>query len=281
MAQNDFLLDQVRRLSDTLGRTHDRPGSSETLDTDVGTSPAWLLDSEMLPPLLHAYDKQISELEHAAEFECRRANDAARNVESVTTSKDRMKLELRNALEESLRKEVPAVPSISEQGSLSAKRVMLKERLDIIHQENGVLIEHHCTMAEEIERLRMEKLVQARDHMAIVKQCAMLRDELNEAELRSRRATDARDRARAELQHCAAELLKAHEQTQQAMSIAERHAVERDAALIAVDEHRTMLTDLNARASSDKEVLQTELAIVRAHELAVRIHRLSSSCHVL
>ena len=106
--------------------------------------------------------------------------------------------------------------------------------------------------------------------MSMVKQIAMLRDELAGADARARKAADARDRARWELQQCAAELVQAQEHNAQAMSIAERHASERDAALSSVAEHRSMLETLNGRASSDREALAADLAVARAAEADVR-----------
>ena len=64
--------------------------------------------------------------------------------------------------------------------------------------------------------MREEKLAQARDHMSLVKKCAALRDELSGGEARARKAAAARDRARTELQQCAAELVQAQEHTAQA-----------------------------------------------------------------
>ena len=81
--------------------------------------------------------------------------------------------------------------------------------------------------------------------MSMVKQIAGLRDELADADVRARRAAESRDRAREELQKCAAELIVAQENTASAMAIAERHAAERDAALGSVSEHRAMLEALN------------------------------------
>lgn len=57
---------------------------------------------------------------------------------------------------------------------------------------------------------------------------------------------------------------------QQAMAIAERHAAERDAALSSVAEHRAMLGELNGRASSDREMLQADLAVMRSSERDAR-----------
>ena len=53
----EFLKDQVSRLSAELARQQGRPTS-----TDAATEP-WLLNAEQLPPLLQAYDTRIAELE--------------------------------------------------------------------------------------------------------------------------------------------------------------------------------------------------------------------------
>ena len=54
------------------------------------------------------------------------------------------------------------------------------------------------------------------------------------------------------------------------MSIAERHAAERDAALQSVAEHRALLGELNGRAGADREALQADLAVARVAEFDAR-----------
>jgi|MDTA01.1.fsa_nt_gb chromosome segregation ATPase len=261
-----FLQDQVLRLSAELARAQGRVATE-----DMEEAPAeWLASSSELPPLLRSYDARIAELERGEASQRDRATAAERELRSLEQSSDRMRVELQNALEAAVRNEALAARSLPGKGGGEALAAELQERLDVLYQENEILVDQQRETGEELERLREEKLAQARDHMSMVKQIAALRDELADGEARSRKAAESRDRARDELQKCAAELITAQENTQSAMSIAERHASERDAALASVSEHRSMLEALNGRAASDREALQADLAVARASERDVR-----------
>ena len=65
----------------------------------------------------------------------------------------------------------------------------------------------------------------------------------------------SRDRARPELQQCAADI-QAQEYTQSAMSIAERHAAERDAALVRRSTERCWRR--STAKELDREALQAD-----------------------
>ena len=261
-----FLQDQVLRLSAELARAQGRVATE-----DMEEAPAeWLASSSELPPLLRSYDARIAELERGEASQRDRATAAERELRSLEQSSDRMRVELQNALEAAVRNEALAARSLPGKGGGEALAAELQERLDVLYQENEILVDQQRETGEELERLREEKLAQARDHMSMVKQIAALRDALADGDARARKAAESRDRARDELQKCAAELITAQENTQSAMSIAERHASERDAALASVSEHRSMLEALNGRAASDREALQADLAVARASERDVR-----------
>ena len=259
-----FLKDQVLRLSAELARNQGRQ-----ISADVELEP-WMLNAEQLPPLLHAYDARIADLEKSEAAQRDAARSAESDLRNMQQETDRMRTELHHALEASVRTEAFAAHTASHAKASDPAARELQERLDILYQENEVLVEQQRETGEELERLREEKLAQARDHMGLVKQIAALRDELAAADVRARRAAESRDRARDELQQCASELIQAQEHTQSAMGIAERHASERDAALSSVAEHRTMLETLNGRASTDREALQADLAVARAAERDMR-----------
>ena len=260
MAEATFLEDQVRRLGELL---------DDGTAAAAATAP-WLADREALPPLLFAYDEQIKELERSVALHRERAEAAERKALNTETSVGGLKLELRHALEASLHTGTQALAGLG--GGNSAAAAQLQERLEVVYRENEILTEQQRETAEELERVREEKLQHARDHMAVVKQCVALRDEIGSREHLARRATESRDRARSELEKCAAELVQAQEQTQQAMSVAELHAAERDAALASVAEHRTMLGDLNARSLADRGALAADLAVARSNEEGARNH---------
>ena len=269
----NFLKDQVLRLSAELARAQGRHEASSpdgaSASPDASTNP-WMVNAEHLPPLLSAYDTRIAELERAEALQREKASLAESELKSLQQNSDRMRSELHHALEAAVRTEALASHTASASKANDPATRELHERLDILYKENEILCDQARETSEELERLREEKLAQARDHMSMVKQIAALRDELGNADVRARRAAESRDRARSELQQCAAELIQAQEHTQSAMSIAERHASERDAALASVAEHRTMLETLNGRASSDREALQADLAVSRASERDVR-----------
>jgi len=223
-----FLEDQVVRLSEALarsqGRTEDGSSSAASLAGAAGEpTPSWLLDAEVMPPLLASYDARIAELERAEAKGRERVEAAERQALAERESADRMRAELRSALESSVRQELHGTHGGSSgagaRGGGGASAVALAElsqRLEVLYQENEVLTEQSRETAEELERMREEKLAQARDHMSLVKKCAALRDELSGGEARARKAAAARDRARTELQQCAAELVQAQEHTAQA-----------------------------------------------------------------
>lgn len=259
-----FLQDQVLRLTAELARQQGRPAPPPE-------AAPWLLNAEQLPPLLGSYDARLTELERSEAAQRERADAAEKFLQAAQTSEDRMRVELSQALEKSVRQEALASAGLGgAKAASSAATGALQERLDVLYQENEVLVEQQRETNDELDRLREEKLAQAREHMALVKQLASFRDELAAADHRARRAADQRDRARSELQQCASELVQAQEHTQQAMAIAERHAAERDAALASVSEHRAMLGQLNGRASADRETLHAELAVARNSEQDVR-----------
>ncbi len=254
-----FLEDQVLRLNAELSRAQGRPA-------DDGAAPApWLLNAAELPPLLQSYDSRLAELERNETAQSDRADSAEREVREVSAANAKLRAELKHALEATVRG-VGAPVRASD--SVAVKE--LKERLDVLYQENEVLTEQQRETGDELERLRDEKLAQARDHMLLVKQLAAMRDELAAADRRAGQAADARDRARSELQACASELLTSQEYTQQAMAIAERHAAERDAALGSLQEHRSMLEAVNGAATSDREALAADLAVAQASERDMR-----------
>ena len=191
-------------------------------------------------------------------------------MRTLRQTSERLRAELQHALEAAVRTEALATHSALGKAKADPALRELQERLDVLYQENELLVEQQRETGAELERLREEKLAQARDHMSMVKQIAALREELGGGELRERRAAESRDRARSELQQCAAELMQAQEHTQSAMAIAERHAAERDAALASVAEHRSMLEQLNGRASADREALLSEVHVAKAAERDMR-----------
>lgn len=231
-----FLQDQVARLSAALARAQDRFEDTQVAAASVGASctsaiastgtgraPAWLLDAEVMPPLLASYDARIAELERTEALQRARAESAERSAQTTSSSADCMRDELRHALEASVRHEARVMMHSGgggDDGGAGARAgnssvaIELQDRLEVLYHENEVLVEQQCETAEELARLREEKLSQARDHMSMVKQCATLRDEMGLGEQHARKAADARDRARSELQHCAAELVQANEHTQ-------------------------------------------------------------------
>ena len=271
-----LLKDTVLRLSAELARAQGRGGSGAeaagAADSAAGAADdvTWLASAEQLPPLLQAYDTRIVELERSEARQRDKASAAEAELNALHQDADRMRAELRHALEASARTEALASHTAAASRASDPAARELQERLEVLYQENELLCEQQRETGEELERLREEKLAQARDHMSMVKQIAALRDELAGADVRARRAAESRDRARAELQQCAAELIQAQEHTQSAMGIAERHASERDAALASVAEHRHMLETLNGRASSDREALQADLAVSKAAAREVR-----------
>ena len=129
-----------------------------------------------------------------------------------------------------------------------------------------MLTEQQAESNDELDRMRQEKIRQAHEHMALVRQIGSFRDELATLAAREKRAAEGRDRAHLELQKCAAELLQAQENTQQAMSISERHAGERDWALASVLEHRLQMEQLNSKAIEERQELLTELTAARTAE---------------
>ena len=195
-----FLEDQVVRLSEALarsqGRTEDGSSSAASLAGAAGEpTPSWLLDAEVMPPLLASYDARIAELERAEAKGRERVEAAERQALAERESADRMRAELRSALESSVRQELHGTHGGSSgagaRGGGGASAVALAElsqRLEVLYQENEVLTEQSRETAEELERMREEKLAQARDHMSLVKKCAALRDELSGGEARARTA---------------------------------------------------------------------------------------------
>ena len=262
-----LLQETVSRLSAELARAHGRPEGAASV---TSAAEAWLLSSDQLPPLLSSYDARIAELERGESQAKERADGAEAEVRTLRQTSERLRAELQHALEAAVRTEALATHSALGKAKADPALRELQERLDVLYQENELLVEQQRETGAELERLREEKLAQARDHMSMVKQIAALREELGGGELRERRAAESRDRARSELQQCAAELMQAQEHTQSAMAIAERHAAERDAALASVAEHRSMLEQLNGRASADREALLSEVHVAKAAERDMR-----------
>ena len=168
-----FLEDQVVRLSEALarsqGRTEDGSSSAASLAGAAGEpTPSWLLDAEVMPPLLASYDARIAELERAEAKGRERVEAAERQALAERESADRMRAELRSALESSVRQELHGTHGGSSgagaRGGGGASAVALAElsqRLEVLYQENEVLTEQSRETAEELERMREEKLAQA------------------------------------------------------------------------------------------------------------------------
>ena len=261
-----FLREQVLRLNTELARAQGRP----PLVPEAGEAAPWLTNAEQLPPLLSAYDTRISELEQSDSAQRSRADRLDAQLREAERANASLKGELAQALERSLRTETASSAMLSGNGGRASgaagTTAELEQRLNVLYEENNVLTEQNHEMAEELERLRGEKLEQAQAHVALVKQVGQVREEQADAEARWKRATEARDRCQGELQRCVADLMVAQEHAQQAMSVAERHAAERDAAMKSLADYRQTLESLNGRATHDREALQGDLDTTRSRE---------------
>ena len=262
--ENAFLRDQVLRLNTALARSQKRPALVE----EGGEAAPWLANAEQLPPLLAAYDSRVSELEVGESGQRARAERAEALLRERDATVAALKSELAHALETALRHEAASGAMMKETGGRVAGAAVadLEQRLEVLYQENNVLTEQSREMADELERLRAEKLEQAQNHVALVKQVGLVREEQAAAEARGRRAAEARNSSQTELQRCVSELMVAQEHAAQAMAVAERHAAERDAAMTSLADYRATLEALNGRAHSDRDALQTDLDAARRAE---------------
>ncbi|KAL1530560.1 hypothetical protein AB1Y20_001461 [Prymnesium parvum] len=266
-----FLKDMTRRLSSELSRKIGMPPAP--------TDTSWMLNPEELPPLIAAYDARIAELERSDEHHRAIAESATAELRRVDETNATLRSELERALESAMRHERLASYGVGRASDGSAEMRELKERLEVLYQENELLTEQQAESNEELDRMRQERIEQAHDQMALVRQIGALRDELAAASARERRAVEGRDRAHAELQKCAAELLQAQENTQEAMSIAERHASERDWALSSVHEQRAQLQQLSSRVEHERDELLQQLTAARAaeREAQARLEKMEAS----
>ena len=281
-AEAAFLREQVLRLNNELARAQNRPALTHEKGEEAAP---WLASSEHLPPLLSAYDSRISELEQSEGAQRARADRLEAQLHATENDRDKIKAELRELLHTSRRREEVGGSPLRATGAGSraggAAQGELEQRLELLYEENNCLTEQANEMSLELERLRAEKLEQAQQHVALVKQVGQVREEQAGSEAACRRITEARDRSSGELQRCVADLMVAQEHAQQAMAVAERHAAERDAAMTSLAEYRSTLERLHGRSTQERDALQADLDATRSREreLQDRLARAEAELH--
>lgn len=271
-----FYQDLSTRLTEELARAQGRPAS-------VGPAAPWLDDADHLPPLLASYDERILELERSEGAERARADDLEADLRAEAATNGKLRAELKASLEAAVKQNLALGSNNGRTPNARAASDAilikeLKDRLDVMHNENQELTEAQHEAGDELDRLRNEKMAQASDHMGLIRQLSAIRDEYEALDRQARAAAQSRDRARSELKACAGELMTSQEYVQQAMAIAERHATERDGEAKAVEEHRQLLDELNTRMLQDRERLTADLAVARAEarDMRVRADELSN-----
>lgn len=258
-AENEFLKDQVRRLSLELGRLQAGPASLPDY-AGVGELPEWVTNKEMMSPLMTAYERRIGELQRNVED---LRNDNSRfqpELQRLIAENERLRAEYREALRG------PAATGRGVAQATMADSQELQERLDLLMSENDVLTDQQREALAEIERFQREQAQQAQEATAMRAELATLRQANRDGTLRAESLGRERQQALDELTRTQQELDGALATVKEARDAAKAARVERDSNAASMVEYRRLLQELNSRAHADREALSSELGRLRSTE---------------
>lgn len=265
--ENEFLRDQVRRLSLELGRQ--QIGLSSVPEYQgVGALPPWMASPEHVSPLMAAYDRRIAELEAT----CARLRDDNNRfqpeVGRLVAENERLRGEYRQAL----LGHGGANTAAELGGSVFVRRVTMEEsqelqqRLDLLMAENDVLTDQAREVAAELARLQREKASHMGDAATLRRQLDATREDAREGQLRLDEAERERATLEEQLALASAELAQAQRAARDAVEAAREARAEREAQAAALVEHKRIIQEVSARAHADRDALSAELGRLRGTE---------------
>lgn len=251
--ENAFLEDQVRRVSAELKRHQIRypqtaagvaegrkPAKAGGRQEMVGEDclPPWVTSSEVMSPLLAAYDARIQDLEGQVSGQKESMGELASRTQQLVDENEQLRQQHVRELDD-LVQQAGASGGL---GGIGAREMVgeLNERINILMAENTVMADQTSAMAKELDAVH-EDLDEREAQMAALTKA------LTEAGLGLRTLEERVPRLEREKAHAEGELMKAVN----ALS-------EREAALSEADEKLRNSKDDFRRISSKVSDLETE-----------------------
>ena len=243
-----FLEGVVARLSAELAAAHRGEGPSASTQPQEGSE--HLLDRNQLAPLLEAYDARASRRD--AELECARQEAASlqERVECLVNENTRLHADLGHFAARAKEEGQDGGNSIQRESESDSE---LKERIDLLQQENDLLITQEHAMRGELTRLQDSLQEHAESLQASQNECA--------AEKRYR--CDAEERADT-AEHEYKEAQRRAGSADEAKRMFERNASMRENERAAAVDEAKQAQQRAERAESDLKSARTELRDVRS-----------------
>eukprot|EP00775_Hariotina_reticulata_P008796 gene8796-8975_t len=218
-AQIEFLEELVRRLSEELAShmasepltavTAAAAGGSCAGTAAGGLEPAardvllppWLKDSRYLNPLLTAYDQRLLEVQSQLAAKSRVVQEIEQQVRELVSENDSLHDRLAAQVAQLEGRATGSGAAAAAGGGAGADQARLKERLDLLEQENDLLLEQQSELDAELARLaaqlqeREQQAMSAQEAAkAVAAHCAELEAALEQGAAAVRSSRSLRDK---------------------------------------------------------------------------------------
>eukprot|EP00899_Mesostigma_viride_P001078 jgi/Mesvir1/10971/Mv07854-RA.2 len=274
-----FYEDQVLRLNNELASYQERDGTTSGggdpfLQSMAATGqliPPWVVNMEVLPPLLRAYDLRIEELEGSNRSWKAEVGTLKKRVEEVVGENERLSEEMVRQADMLQRR------AQAEHAALPYQTQELLQRLELLTRENDILLEQQRALDGEISSLHAQLDKRATESASLSAEFASIMERLQsgeryleqlerdkgESDKSVRRLTAERNALREQLQDAQAQCHSLTEQSAQSKGILEETGQRFKADTEALKQQLALLQKRERQAAVNAQTLARELEALR------------------